>query len=121
MMLLDLVTMPLTEMSLFMSSGLRSLITLCSFRLNGRTCVHPGGVDACTSMQPDGPLSVMAVTVADKGSMALTHCEQLALWQRFPNKIFSYIPGLNIKKSNDLSGVRSQLVIQLSVILVHVH
>lgn len=38
MMLLDLVTMPLTEISLFMSSGFRSLMTLCSAKLKGRTC-----------------------------------------------------------------------------------
>lgn len=38
MMLLDLVTMPLTEISLFMSSGFRSLMTLNSAKLKGRTC-----------------------------------------------------------------------------------
>lgn len=37
MMLLDLVTMPVTEISLFISSGFRSLITLCSAKLKGRT------------------------------------------------------------------------------------
>ena len=38
MILLDLVTIPLTEISLFMSSGFKSLITFCSFKLNGLTC-----------------------------------------------------------------------------------
>ncbi len=40
MILLDLVTMPLTDISLFISSGFRSLMTLCSLRLKGRTCVY---------------------------------------------------------------------------------
>ena len=40
MIALDLVTMPLIEISLFMSSGFRSLMTLCSFKLNGRTCTQ---------------------------------------------------------------------------------
>lgn len=39
MMLLDLVIMPLTEISLFMSSGFKSLMTLCSAMLKGRTCM----------------------------------------------------------------------------------
>ena len=37
MMLLALVTIPLTDMRRFESDGSRSLITLCVLRLNGRT------------------------------------------------------------------------------------
>lgn len=45
--LLVLVTMPLTDINVFRSSGFRSLMTFISMRLKGRTCVYTGLHAAC--------------------------------------------------------------------------
>ena len=123
MMLLDLVTMPLTEISLFMSSGFRSLMTLCSAKLKGRTCAIS---QACAAYCYCCMCLLQSRDNLQNCYKAIEFCgakyrKQLAVWELLALKISCNVSCLSIQKRYHLPRICYKLPIQLLVVLMEVH